>query len=181
MSHTERRTSWQRETLIGLVAGCVYGGANVLIGHPFDTIKTKMQVQGNHMGRQVTLLSSARLIYKTEGLLGFYRGSAAIAAGTMAQRGTVLASYEMVYAAGESNEELKKTVPYSGGLQMRTILGGMTAGFVRSILECPFEYVKVRRMTEQSWHVRDLYKGFSTLAPRSTLILTSFFVSVDSM
>ena len=55
------------------------------------------------------------------------------------------------------------------------------AGFVRSVLECPFEYVKVRRMTAQGWQPFDIYKGFTTLAPRSTLILTSFFVQVDSI
>mmetsp|Transcript_27222 Transcript_27222/g.36376 ORF Transcript_27222/g.36376 Transcript_27222/m.36376 type:complete len:240 (+) Transcript_27222:205-924(+) len=131
------------------------------------------------MGRQVTLMSSAKSIWAREGLLGFYRGSAAIAAGTMAQRGLVMSSYELVYAAGESRPFLKETLPFCGGLEKRTVLGGMTAGFIRSVLECPFEYVKVRRMTEQSWRVLDLYKGFSTLAPRSTLILTSFFVQVD--
>jgi len=63
-----------------------------------------MQTHESHMGRQVTLLSSAKSIWKSEGLIGFYRGSAAIAAGTMVQRGLVISAYELVMAATEKNE-----------------------------------------------------------------------------
>lgn len=43
MSHSEQRGSAQSEAFIGLLAGMVYGATNVIVGHPFDTIKTKMQ------------------------------------------------------------------------------------------------------------------------------------------
>ena len=36
-------------------------------------------------------------------------------------------------------------IPYTGGLEPRTILGGFNAGLVRSVLECPFEYAKIKR------------------------------------
>ena len=32
----------QQEAVLGLLAGMVYGATNVLVGHPFDTVKTKM-------------------------------------------------------------------------------------------------------------------------------------------
>ena len=42
MSHQEKRASLKREVLFGLFAGIIYGGTNVLVGNPFDTVKTKM-------------------------------------------------------------------------------------------------------------------------------------------
>ena len=42
MSHSEKRTDSVREAWMGLLAGMVYGATNVLVGHPFDTVKTKI-------------------------------------------------------------------------------------------------------------------------------------------
>ena len=43
MTHSEKRSSWQREGLLTFVTGFLYGATNVIVGHPFDTVKTKMQ------------------------------------------------------------------------------------------------------------------------------------------
>ena len=43
MSHNEKRTSWQREFCYATVCGFLFGGTNTIVGHPFDTVKTKMQ------------------------------------------------------------------------------------------------------------------------------------------
>lgn len=68
--------------------------------------------------------------------------------GTVIQRGTVMATYELVYSGSENHSsELTKEIPYTGGVQKRTVLSGMCAGLVRSVLECPFEYIKVRQQT----------------------------------
>jgi len=53
MSHGEKRTSWQKETAISAFTGCLFGLTNTVVGHPFDTIKTKMQAQSQHMGAKV--------------------------------------------------------------------------------------------------------------------------------
>ena len=65
----------------------------------------------------------------------------------MIQKGMVMTTYELIYTGAAENESLTKEIEFTGGLQRRTVLGGMCAGLVRSILECPFEYVKVRQMT----------------------------------
>ena len=124
----------------------------------------------------MTLRNSMSTILAKEGPQGFYRGANAVLVGTMVQRGSVMSTYELVYTGSEHNSKMRQEIPNSGGLELRTVLSGAAAGLVRSILECPFEYVKVRRMTGQPWHLSSLYKGFSTLAPRSTLIMTSYFV-----
>ena len=42
------------------------------------------------------------------------------------------------------NDTLKSHIPFSGGVAWRVLLGGVAAGTVRSVLECPFEYAKVK-------------------------------------
>ena len=83
MSHCEQRTVWQREAVLGMIAGMVYGATNVLVGQPFDTVKTKMQTQSAHMSSKISMTDSARRIMFKEGLQGFYRGAGVITAGTM--------------------------------------------------------------------------------------------------
>lgn len=36
------RADWASEAVMGMFAGMVYGATNVIVGHPFDTIKTKV-------------------------------------------------------------------------------------------------------------------------------------------
>jgi solute carrier family 25 carnitine/acylcarnitine transporter 20/29 len=43
MTHNEKRSHWVKEGAIGLGTGILFGLTNVVVGHPFDTIKTKMQ------------------------------------------------------------------------------------------------------------------------------------------
>lgn len=43
MTHNQKRTTWQKETAYTLCTGFLYGATNVIVGHPTDTIKTKMQ------------------------------------------------------------------------------------------------------------------------------------------
>ncbi|KAK7488460.1 hypothetical protein BaRGS_00020245, partial [Batillaria attramentaria] len=45
MTHNEQRAHWIREGVIGLGVGVLYGVTTVVVGHPFDTLKTKMQAQ----------------------------------------------------------------------------------------------------------------------------------------
>jgi hypothetical protein len=65
------------------------------------------------------------------------------------------------------------------GTQYRIIFGGVCSGITRAVLECPFEYVKVKRQTGQTWEFRGFYKGFNVLLPRSIGILTYYFCVID--
>jgi len=74
---------------------------------------------------------------------------------------------------------MRKTVPNAGGLEYRVICGGIISGTCRSLVECPFEYAKVKGQTNQPWVMRDIYKGFTNLYPRSTILMTCYFIQVD--
>lgn len=43
MTHDHKRAEWYKEALFSTICGFLYGGTNTIVGHPFDTIKTKMQ------------------------------------------------------------------------------------------------------------------------------------------
>ena len=41
--HNEKRAAWYKEGAIAMITGFLYGGSSTVVGHPFDTVKTKMQ------------------------------------------------------------------------------------------------------------------------------------------
>jgi len=43
MTHNFERKDWKMEFLLAAFSGVLYGTSNVIVGHPLDTIKTKMQ------------------------------------------------------------------------------------------------------------------------------------------
>jgi solute carrier family 25 carnitine/acylcarnitine transporter 20/29 len=45
MTHDHKRAHWSTEAMISMVCGFMFGATNAIVGHPFDTIKTKMQAE----------------------------------------------------------------------------------------------------------------------------------------
>ena len=74
MSHNEKRSDWKREWLCATLSGFLFGGTCTIVGHPFDTVKTKMQVQSGHTGLGISYSESVKQVMRQEGPLGFYRG-----------------------------------------------------------------------------------------------------------
>ena len=75
--HNEKRTDWKKEAAIQCFTGMIFGGTNTVVGHPFDTIKTKMQAQTEHMSSASGnhgVVATMKNVYHGEGLKGFYRG-----------------------------------------------------------------------------------------------------------
>lgn len=71
-------------------------------------------------------------------------------------------------------------MPFTGGIELRVFLGGMIAGTVRSLMECPFEYAKVKRQTGQAWVMNEVYKGYTMVWPRACGILMTYFLLMDT-
>ena len=100
MTHNERRTAWWKEGLIGkkgcsvvraifiyipsphtlatppcsgLGVGVLYGTTSVAVGHPFDTVKTKMQAQTGFESQN--MLKTFSRTVREHGIRGLYRGA----------------------------------------------------------------------------------------------------------
>ena len=181
MSHGEKRTIWWKEGLLSALTGILFGATNTLVGHPFDTIKTKMQAQRQYMGvDKITYIETIRQVLRNEGAIYLYKGVLPAGMGSIVVRATALSVFDLFYTKWASNENLMKKIPLTGGIEYRTFFAGFLAGNVRAILECPFEYAKVRRQTGQSWEFSKIYKGFVNIYPRSIGIMAGYFMQIDS-
>ena len=157
-----------------LFTGFLYGGTNVVVGHPTDTIKTKMQAQAGHFESQKSWTKIAGDVYAEQGVRGFYKGALPPFFGSCVYRSTRYAVSDAVFMNLEDHKWFGVDIPYMGGIQGRTFLGGIAAGSFRAFIECPFEYSKVRGQTNQKWVFSESYKGFSAIYPRCVGLLTAF-------
>lgn len=49
MFNNKTQLPWYQEGALTMLTGMLYGVNSVVVGHPFDTVKTKMQAQSSHM------------------------------------------------------------------------------------------------------------------------------------
>ena len=104
------------------MTGVLYGTTNVLVGHPFDTIKTKMQVQSGMMAvdsksKGPSYIETIKKVYKTEnGLRGFYKGWFPPLCGSIIFRSLQFAVYETFYTFAEKYPQTHEHIPMSGGI-----------------------------------------------------------------
>ena len=182
------------EALRGLLCGTIYGLTSPLVGHPLDTIKTKMQAQNIYANTSAykTLLT----VFKSEGIKGLYRGLLPPLVGSSIFRSVQFSAYAWAYSRAGNYSILKEEVPYTGGIQLRVILGGLFSSTVRASIEAPLEYIKVRKQTNQGWlesksiseairnpskEIRSLYRGFTLFWTRTYLVMGTFFILVDTL
>lgn len=147
MFNNNKQLSWYQEGALTMMTGMLYGVNSVVIGHPFDTVKTKMQAQSSHMAtsnQNPKYIETVTKILKNDGFLSLYKGWQPPMAGSVLFRSLQFSVYQMVYTKCDKNETFSKEIPYTNGIQGRVVLGGLISGTVRAIIECPFEYTKVK-------------------------------------
>ena len=96
------------------------------------------------VNKESTLKKTVGDVYRNHGMRGFYRGSLPPLFGSMMYRSSQFAIPEFFYTRFEGNSLMMTPIPGAGGIQLRTVAGGISAGIFRAIVECPFEYSKVR-------------------------------------
>lgn len=187
MAHNEKRTVWWKEAIFGLITGMQFGITIVIIGQPFDTVKTKMQAQEEYKSK--SFLQSINSIYKQEGLRGFYRGGTSIVLGSSLFRSAQLSIFEAIHSRFDRNNLTDKNyekyftyeIPYTKGLEVRTVVAGLACGVGRALVECPFEFVKVRKQTQKKINVKHIYQGIWPLTLRNSLMMCLGMSMLDSI
>eukprot|EP01116_Phalansterium_solitarium_P014396 TRINITY_DN32035_c0_g1_i1.p1 TRINITY_DN32035_c0_g1~~TRINITY_DN32035_c0_g1_i1.p1 ORF type:complete len:267 (+),score=70.43 TRINITY_DN32035_c0_g1_i1:163-963(+) len=163
-----------QESLIGFASGAVYGVTSLVVGHPLDTLKTKMQAQSSYMtGGPFKVMQG---ILRNEGLIGLYRGCVPPLLGASALRSAQFGAYQVAHTTLTANGFPQLSVL---GIDSKIILSGIFSGFSRTVVECPVEVAKIRRQLGESWRFAGLYKGFAANAARNVPLLTLFFIFVD--
>ena len=99
----KNRGDWKKELLLGAIGGQIYGGTTILVGHPFDTIKTKMQAQSEHMGTKIGPIQTFKNVMVKEGPIGLFRGFWPPFMGAAFYRGAQFAVFEAFYTMWEKN------------------------------------------------------------------------------
>lgn len=128
MSHNFERVDWYIEGLLTLISGTTYGITSILVGHPLDTVKTKMQAQ-NSFVHDNGVIYAIKHLYKSEGLIGFYRGCIPPLIGSTIFRGLQFSIYDSIYSYCEKKNKLKQEIPFTG-IQLRILLGGFCSASV---------------------------------------------------
>lgn len=179
MSHNHKRSNAWREAQLGLFTGAIYGGTNTIIGHPLDTIKSKMQIQAGL--NKKSALEVARHTWQKEGFVGFFHGCIPPLWGSMVYRGIMISSNEYALTWFEKN------TPEDGFFRKETLFGirplvpaaALFSAFTRGFVESPIEYAKVMGQTGQQWYFKDIYRGFGMQAMRTMTMVVPIFTSLD--
>lgn len=153
----EARPNWLKR-LINIFAGTCAGINVTLVGHPFDTLKIRLQTQPQSQKIYSGLKDCFMKTLKWEGPKGLYSGVQSPLVGQMLFRATLFTSYAEAkrFFSGNGKKTLDKIhYFYAGGI-------GWGVG---ALIECPIDVFKTQLQIQiiKSKTVKDFvpeYKGF---------------------
>lgn len=125
--------------MIDYIAGIAGGFVVVLVGHPFDTIKTRLQTAPSNF--YASTMDCVAMTFKQEGLKGFYAGMYSPLIGQMIFRSVSFATYHNCtqYLSKYDKSHHKSEISASN-----LILAGSITGFVISFIETPIDLIKTK-------------------------------------
>ncbi|XP_067895042.1 mitochondrial basic amino acids transporter isoform X1 [Heterodontus francisci] len=113
-------------------AGCLGGVAGVVVGHPFDTVKVRLQVQNSNQPRYRGTVHCFRSIIKQESVFGLYKGIGSPMMGLTFINAIVFGVH------GNTMRYLGRDTP------LNQFLAGAAAGGIQCVICCPMELAKTR-------------------------------------
>eukprot|EP00300_Choanocystis_sp_HF-7_P039844 c618_g1_i1.p3 GENE.c618_g1_i1~~c618_g1_i1.p3 ORF type:complete len:167 (+),score=19.99 c618_g1_i1:104-604(+) len=132
-----------------IIAGSARGITQVIVGHPLDTIKVRLQTQAASGEKKFSgVIDVYRQTVRKEGYRAFFKGA------TSPLAGCALYSATMFLAYGNACR-LYADVP----LPYRIVCVGATTGFCASLVEGPIELTKTKCQVQ--------YHRVGTDAPRT--------------
>ena len=167
MAGRESRSKALVSNYKGFVAGVFSGIAKLSVGHPFDTIKVRLQTsqKTQFTGPLDCLLKTLR----REGVKGIYKGASPPLLGWMAMDsvmlGTLTVYRRLLHENVFSNPAFRRGTP-PGELAKEKLpafghgIAGMMAGATVSLIAAPVEHVKARLQIQYAANKQDrLYSG----------------------
>ncbi|XP_037492448.1 mitochondrial arginine transporter BAC1 isoform X1 [Jatropha curcas] len=129
-----------KEYLAGLIAGV----ATVITGHPFDTVKVKLQkhnTEAHGIKYRNGLHCTARII-KTEGVKGLYRGATSSFVGMAFESSLLFGIYS------QTKQSLQEGVHSDMPVPQVIIPSAAYSGAIISFVLCPSELLKCRMQVQ---------------------------------
>ncbi|KAK9058006.1 hypothetical protein SSX86_022846 [Deinandra increscens subsp. villosa] len=139
------------------VAGLVSGVSMVIVGHPFDTVKVKLQkhnTEANGLKYRGGFHCTTRIL-KTEGVRGLYRGATPSFVGMAIESSLVFGIYSQTKQALQGGDDTRKAEPHI------IIPSAAFAGSIISFVLCPSELVKCRMQIQGTDSVVPAYRKYS--------------------
>ena len=135
------------ELLYGSLSGMAFGLVSPIAGQPFDVVKTKMQADTRFL--TASPFSVVKKVVASDGVRGMYRGLLPILASTGVQKTVLFTANAGTRRAVEQSgiSLLNEAIPGSGGLKPGVLIGGVASAAARTVVETPFELIKVRLQT----------------------------------
>ncbi|XP_039195607.1 mitochondrial basic amino acids transporter [Crotalus tigris] len=128
----EKHASGKAIMALDFLAGCVGGAAGVLVGHPFDTVKVRLQVQNVEKPLYRGTVHCFQSIIKQESALGLYKGIGS------PMMGLTFINALVFGVQGNALRALGKDTP------LHQFLAGSAAGAIQCVICCPMELAKTR-------------------------------------
>ncbi|KAK9463892.1 mitochondrial carrier-7 [Lipomyces oligophaga] len=137
----------------GFVAGMCSGVTKICVGHPFDTVKVRLQTAPEGQFKSFTdcFLSTIR----NEGFMGLYKGAGAPLVGWSIMDSVQLGSLQLY------RKVLKQTV-YAEDRRLPTMghaIAGLLGGLTVCIVATPVEHVKARLQVQYGRSGKGQYSG----------------------
>ncbi|KAG0718752.1 Mitochondrial basic amino acids transporter [Chionoecetes opilio] len=142
------------------IAGCLGGCAGVAVGHPFDTVKVRLQTQDFHNPKYRGTWHCITDTIKHESLRGLYKGMSSPMAGVAFVNAIVFGVHGNMVKHIQNPDSLRSQV-----------LCGATAGLSQSIVSSPMELVKTRVQLQTESCVTT--KSLSCAASSSSTVINS--------
>ncbi|CAG0889708.1 unnamed protein product [Cyprideis torosa] len=124
-------------------AGCVGGAAGVVVGHPFDTIKVRLQTQSSANPMYKGAVDCCLKTIRSESISGLYKGLTSPLAGVALVNGIMFGTYG----------NLLKIMPDPDSIRAQTLCGAI-GGFCQAFVTAPMELAKTRMQLQdrgQGW------------------------------
>ncbi|KAJ2546031.1 hypothetical protein EV175_005746, partial [Coemansia sp. RSA 1933] len=133
-------------------AGSLAGAAQVAVGHPLDTVKVRMQIEGSSVFRgPVDCLTKT---IRNEGVLGLYKGMSSPLVGIAAVNSLLFWAYSYVKTLQTGSVAITPSLD-------QIAVAGAVAGAINSVLASPVELLKVRLQVQYNAATNSstLFKG----------------------
>lgn len=136
MSQTKKRSPL-RQTFVDIFAGTIAGINVTIVGHPFDTLKVRLQTQPQDKPIYSGLIDCFKKTIKWEGFTGLYKGVASPIVGQMFFRAILFSAYgEVKRIISKNNTKKLSNSDYF-------VAGGIAWG-IGALAECPIDFFKTQ-------------------------------------
>ncbi|ELU04534.1 hypothetical protein CAPTEDRAFT_97572 [Capitella teleta] len=135
---------------VDFFAGCIGGCAGVLVGHPFDTVKVRLQTQNFSKPQYKGTFDCFISIAKKESVFGLYKGMSSPLYGLAAINAIVFGVQRNVQRRMENPQSLTSH-----------FIAGSVAGLAQSVICSPMELAKTRMQIQGQGASRKKYRQVS--------------------